>query len=128
MAVSFGASVLARAALTMWKVPIHQSPSTALVYNCVDMVVCVIISRYVLQTYQKEFEPIEKGNALPIGISLARIAGLVAGVAATALLCRNRIDFWNAVIINMGTGCAGILVVLIPVYLYGKVPEFPTQF
>jgi hypothetical protein len=56
MAVSFGGAVLARSAITVWRIPnaLDELRSTALVYNGVDMLVCVLASRYVLADYQKE--------------------------------------------------------------------------
>jgi len=130
MAVSFGASVLARSALTVWWIPnaLHQSRSTALVYNCVDMLVCVLASRYVLGKYQKKQEPGQNTYALPVGITLCRVLGIVAGVAATALFCKDRIGLCKAASINFGTGTAGLLPPLLFDYINGTAAEFPTQF
>jgi hypothetical protein len=128
MAVSFGASVLARSALTMWKMPnaLHESFATPLVYNGVDMLVCVLTSRYVLAKYQKEHS--QNTYALPVGIYLCRVLGIVAGVAATALFCKDRIVFWKAVTISMGTLSASILPPLLSYYIKETAVKFPIQF
>jgi len=91
------------------------------------MLVCALVSRYVIGEYQKEPRIAKNEYALPFGISASRVLGVVAGVAATTLHCNDKVSFLQAFTINMGAGCACLLPELLTCYYYGKDGRFPIQ-